>query len=238
MACSAPSPSSPSPGKGKSCAIRLEGVSKSFGYRDVLRDVNLEIPAGSCVAIYGQNGAGKSTLARIIATQWAPTAGRAEILGHELGADNRQIRRRTGMVADQSFLRSELSLDENLAFFRSVYGVDGEARGDELLDRFGLARRRKDPVSTFSQGMVKRANLARSLLHDPELWVLDEPFSGLDQEGQELLKNCIREFAAGGRTVLRVTHLREIGRELAGASIEITDGYISARTGLGGEGGS
>ena len=77
MACSAPSSSSLSSGNGESCAIRLEGVSKSFGYRDVLRGVDLEVPAGSCVAVYGQNGAGKSTLARIIATQWAPTAGRS-----------------------------------------------------------------------------------------------------------------------------------------------------------------
>ena len=238
MACSASSLATPSPGNGKGFAIRLKGVSKSFGYRDVLRSVDLEIPAGSCVAVYGQNGAGKSTLARIIATPWAPTAGRVEILGHELGAGNRQIRRRTGMVADQSFLRSELSLDENLAFFRSIYGIAGEARGDELLDKFGLTRRRKDPISTFSQGMVKRANLARSLLHDPELWILDEPFSGLDQEGQELLKDCIRDFQAGDGTVLLVTHLREIGEELENASIEIHDGYITNRSGLGQEGGA
>ena len=88
-------------------AIRLDGISKSFGYRDALRGVTLEIPHGTCLAVFGPNGAGKSTLARIVATQWAPTSGRGEILGHEIGRGNLRIRARSGMVADQSFLRSE-----------------------------------------------------------------------------------------------------------------------------------
>ena len=116
--------------------------------------------------------------------------------------------------------------------------ADRVRKRDELVEEFGLGRLLNSKAAVLSGGEKRRLEIARALIMEPRLILLDEPFSGLDQEGQELLKNCIREFAAGGRTVLLVTHLREIGRELAGASIEITDGYISARTGLGGEGGS
>lgn len=218
--------------KNQDPAIRLEGISKSFGYRDVLHGIDLLVPRGACLCVYGQNGAGKSTLARILSTLWTPTAGKGMILGYELGKDNRQIRGRSSMVADQSFLRSELSLEENLSFFGSLYGFHGDGRAGELLERFGLWTRRKDPVSTFSQGMVKRGNLARSLLHNPDLWILDEPFSGLDQEGQALLKECIRDYSARGRTVILVTHLHQIGNDLGTASIEIKHGYLSGSTGL------
>ena len=209
-------------------AISLKGICKSFGFRDVLQGVDLEVQGGACLCIYGQNGAGKSTLARILATLWSPSQGTGEILGHELGKGNGEIRRRSSMVADQSFLRSELTLEENLSFYGSLYGVPDDGRSCDLLEKFGLFHRRKDPVSTFSQGMVKRANLARSLLHDPDLWILDEPFSGLDQEGQGLLKECIREYPRSGRTVVLVTHLREIGDELGTESVEIRDGYLSS----------
>lgn len=218
--------------KSREAVIRLEGISKSFGYRDVLHGIDLEVPGGSCLCVYGQNGAGKSTLARILSTLWAPTAGKGMILGHELGKGNLRIRGRTSMVADQSFLRSELTLEENLSFFGSLYGVQDDGRSPELLERFGLWRRRKDLVSTFSRGMLKRGDLARSLLHTPDLWILDEPFSGLDQEGQGLLKECIRDYSARGRTVVLVTHLRDIGDDLATASIEIHDGYLANRAGF------
>ena len=207
--------------------ISLKGICKSFGFRDVLQGVDLEVQSGSCLCIYGQNGAGKSTLARIIATLWSPSQGTGKILGHDLGKSNREIRRRSSMVADQSFLRSELTLEENLSFYGSLYGVPDDGRASDLLEKFGLFNRRKDPVSTFSQGMVKRANLARSLLHDPDLWILDEPFSGLDQEGQELLKECIGEYPRSGRTVILVTHLREIGDQLGTDCVEVRDGYLS-----------
>lgn len=226
MPATTPSPDTVSVGDGESPAIRLQGISKRFGFREILRDVSLDVSRGECLAIYGQNGAGKSSLARIISTQWAPSSGSGEILGHKIGPGNREIRSVSGKVADQSFLRSELNLDENLAFFHSIYGVRDTERSEELLARFGLKNRRKDLVSTYSQGMIKRANIIRSLLHDPELWILDEPFSGLDQEGQGLLKECIQDFSRGGRTVVLVTHLRDIGDGLATTSVEIKDGYL------------
>ena len=218
-------------GNGETRAIYLQGISKSFGFRKVLSDVSLEIRHGTCLAVYGHNGAGKSTLARIISTQWAPSSGSGEVLGHSIGPGNKEIRAASGWVGDQSFLRTELSLEENLLFFGSLYGVVDAEHSRSLLEKFGLYTRRRDPISTYSQGMIKRANLARSLLHDPDLWILDEPFSGLDQEGQELLKECIREYPRSGRTVILVTHLREIGDELGTESVEIRDGYLSRGAG-------
>ena len=227
MAPNSPEANTPPASPGSNVAISLEGIAKSFGFRDVLQGIDLEVNEGSCLCVYGQNGAGKSTLARILGTMWAPTRGKGKILGQELGRGNREIRRRSSMVSDQSFLRPELSLEENLVFYGSLYGVRDNKRAPDLLEQFGLYKRRKDQVSTFSQGMVKRANLARSLLHDPDLWILDEPFSGLDQEGQELLKECVQSYPKTGRTVVLVTHLREIGDELATDSIEIVDGFLS-----------
>ena len=223
-------------GNGETLAVGLQEVSKSFGFRSVLSDVSLEIRPGTCLAVYGHNGAGKSTLARIISTQWAPSSGSGEVLGHSIGPGNREIRAASGWVGDQSFLRTELNLEENLLFFSSLYGVVDAEHSRSLLEKFGLYTRRKDPVSTYSQGMIKRANLIRSLLHHPELWILDEPFGGLDQEGQTLLKECIRDYTSRGRTVLLVTHHREIGEELASASIEIQDGFIVDEVGLDGGG--
>ena len=221
---------------GGSQAVCLQKISKSFGFRNVLSDVSLEVRHGTCLAVYGHNGAGKSTLARIVSTQWAPSSGSGEVLGHSIGPGNREIRAASGWVGDQSFLRTELNLEENLLFFSSLYGVVDAEYSRSLLEKFGLYTRRKDPVSTYSQGMIKRANLIRSLLHHPELWILDEPFGGLDQEGQALLKECIRDYTSRGRTVLLVTHHREIGEELASASIEIQNGFIVDEVGFDGGG--
>ena len=209
-------------------AVSLRGIRKRFGYRDVLRGIDLEIPAGVCAAIFGANGAGKSTLLRIVATLAQPSEGVGSVLGFDLVRRPLEVRRRIGVVMHQSFLRDELTLDENLRLFAALYGsVDGMT-GETLVERFGLAHRRRDPVGTFSQGMTKRANLIRSLLHAPQLWILDEPFSGLDPAGQELLRESIHEFRTRGGTVLLVTHRTDLGRELAQQVVSIHDGDIVA----------
>ncbi len=219
-------------------AARLRGVRKRFGYRDVLRGVTLEIPRGGCFVICGPNGAGKSTLLRILATQWTSTAGDVEVLGYDVKRDPLLVRAQVGIVFHDAFLRRELTLDENLRFTGDLLGLDRETasrRTGELLERFGLAHRRKDAVGIFSQGLLKRASLARSLLGDPELWILDEPFSGLDPDGQELLERWIGEFSASDarRTVVLVTHQAALGRRLASASVRLEDGAVT-RMGPGG----
>lgn len=219
----------------RSPAVRMDGVRKRFGYRDTLRGVSLEVPRGGCLVITGPNGAGKSTLLRILATQWSFTSGRVEILGRDIQRHTSWVRARIGLVLHEPFLRREMTLEENLRFAAALFAIPASLRDtriEKLLETFGLGHRRKDIVGTFSQGMLKRASLARSLINEPEVWILDEPFSGLDPAGQDLLGASIRSFLEerSGRTVFLVTHQLGIGRELATSSVRIEDGRVAQFT--------
>jgi ABC-type multidrug transport system ATPase subunit len=214
-------------------AAVLRRVRKRFGYRDTLRGVDLEVPRGGCFVIFGPNGAGKTTVLRILATQWSTSEGEVEVLGLDARRERTEIRRRIGLVFHDSFLRMELTLDENLRLACDLHGLrfaEAAPRIDGLLERFRLAARRGDRVGTFSQGMKKRAGIARSLVHEPEMWILDEPFSGLDPSGQELLEEMIRAFPGGGRTVILVTHNEVRGVRLAGSSARLEEGRVVAVT--------
>lgn len=214
-------------------AVRLRGVRKRFGYRDVLRGVDLDIPRGGCFVVTGANGAGKSTILRVIATQWSFSSGSVEVFGLDARRSSILVRNSLGAVFHESFLRPELSLEENLKFSASLRGLkwgDVAERATSLLDRMGLARRRGDAVSTFSQGMTKRADLIRSLLHGPELWILDEPFASLDAGGCEQLETMIVDAARSGRTVLLVTHQAALGERLADDGAHVEDGRIVGRS--------
>lgn len=213
-------------------AVRLVGVRKRFGYRDVLRGIDLEVPRGSCFVLTGPNGAGKSTILRIAATQWSFSSGRVEVLGSDVKSSPLDVKRSIGAVFHESFLRPELSLEENLKFSASLRGLrwrDVAETAASLTDRLGLIRRRGDPVSTFSQGMTRRADIIRSLLHGPELWILDEPFAGLDAAGCDLLEAMIAEYARGGRTILLVTHRTALGERLADGGAALDDGRVVRR---------
>lgn len=217
---------------GQGVAVRLQQVRKRFGYRDVLRGIDLEVPRGSCLVIFGPNGAGKSTTLRIIGTQWTFNGGKVEVLGRDLKKDPAGVKARLGIVFHDSFLRRELSLEENLLFTGDLHSMKRDLairRMDELLDRLHLSHRKHDPVGTFSQGMTKRASIARSLLHGPDLWLLDEPFSSLDPDGQEILVEMIQDFVAENKTVILVTHQVVLGSRLASASVTIDEGVVTRR---------
>ncbi len=215
-----------------SVVVRMRGVRKRFGYRDVLRGVDLEVPRSSCFVITGANGAGKSTLLKVIATQWTFASGKLEVLGRDVRKAALQVRASLGAVFHESFLRPELSLEENLKFTAGLYGWRWSEVAETamtLLDRFALHRRRRDPVGTFSQGMTKRADLIRSLLHRPDLWILDEPFAGLDAAGCEILETMIAETTRAGRTILLVTHQAVRGDRLASGGAVLEDGRVVGR---------
>ena len=218
-----------SPSGSGGLAVRLRGVRKRFGYRDVLRGVDLDIPRGSCFVLTGANGTGKSTVLRVISTQWTFSSGSVEVLGLDVRRSSLRVKSSLGVVFHESFLRPELSLEENLKFSASLHGLrwnDVAATATSLLDRLGLSRRRQDTLSTFSQGMTRRADLIRSRLHEPELWILDEPFAGLDAGGCELLEAMIGEFVQTGRTVLLVTHRTALGERLADSGATLEDGRV------------
>ena len=213
-------------------AVWVQGLRKSFGYREALRGIDLEIPAASCFVLFGPNGAGKSTLLRILSTRMRPSSGQIRILGQDPARDGAAVRARLGVVFHEHFLRGDLTLDENLRYYAQLQGLPADlarARGEELAAKFGLAPRRHDLVRTFSQGMVKRATLMRSLLHGPRVWILDEPFSGLDPEGRALLEEMVREKRGEGCAVILVTHDVGVGLRLADGCVLLEDGALRAR---------
>lgn len=196
-------PASPQP------LLRVTGVTHRFGLVTALFGVDLEIYPGDFLAIFGPNGAGKSTLLRIIASLIRPTRGNVEFL------DGSGSRSRVGYVSHQSLLYPELSGRENLVFYGRLYSLpDPARRAQEMLDQVGLAPAGDLLVRGYSRGMKQRLTLARALLHEPPLLLLDEPYTGLDQHGARLLTSVLQSLRRQGRTVLLITHNLREGYEL------------------------
>ena len=196
--------------------ISTHALTKTFGYRAILRGVNVEIAPGECVALLGPNGAGKTTLIRILATLARPTLGRVQVAGYLLPAGAAEVRRRLGVVSHHTLLYTDLTAEENLAFYARIYGLahaGAGARISQVLEQVGLAARRRDLVRTFSRGMQQRLSLGRALLPDPQVMLFDEPYTGLDPDAARMLDGVLRAMAADGRTVLLTTH--DLPRALA-----------------------
>ena len=174
--------------------LSVKGLKKSYNLKPVLRGVDLDIRRGERLALLGTNGAGKTTLLRILAGLTKPDTGTVCVNGLDIVHDAQQTRRLAGFVAHQPYLYDELTAMENLLFFGRMYAVKQvHERAAELLNRVGLAKRAHERVSTLSRGQVQRLSLARALLHSPQLLLLDEPDTGLDEEGDELLANIDRK---------------------------------------------
>jgi heme exporter protein A len=204
--------------------IRLDGLQKRFGPKWVLRNITLSIPAGQFVSVFGPNGAGKSTLLRILATLSVPSGGEIDIGGYDPRRDAPAVRRLIGYVAHSPMLYADLSAEENLQFFAQLYDVrDAPARIASLLDLVGLAHRRADRVRTFSRGMQQRLAIARALLADPPLLLLDEPDDGLDPQAATQM----HEFFHGSRTILMVSHNLHRGLALADRIVLLARGRIT-----------
>jgi heme exporter protein A len=187
--------------------IEAHGLIKAYGNRAVLKGVNLEVGAGEFVTLVGPNGAGKTTLLNIIATLSRPTAGRLRVAGHDAAHDPVAVRRRIGLVSHRTLLYDDLSGAQNLQFYARMYDVpDSRSRQDALLRQVGLWGRQHDAVSTYSRGMQQRLAIARALLHNPPILLLDEPDTGLDQHSAALLSELLRQAGTGRRTVLMTTH--------------------------------
>ncbi len=206
-------------------AIRARGLEKRFGRALALAGVDLEVAPGSSLAVLGANGAGKSTLLRLMAGLARPSAGSLSIAG--VRADRRQARARIGLIADQTFLYPELTARENLVFAARLHGArDPAGRAAALLaaeDLDAVAERR---AGGFSKGMAQRLAIARGLVHDPEILLLDEPFSGLDRAAAERLARRLRALHGEGRTQVLVTHDVRRAAELADRVVVLSGGRI------------
>ena len=208
-------------------AIEVTGVSKLYGVRPVLRRVSFGVPAGQTVALFGPNGAGKTTLLRALATLTTLTNGRAAVAGLDVRADAPALRRIVGYVGHQPHVYDELTARENLLFFARMYGLrDGRERADALLERVGLRDRANDRARQLSRGQLQRLALARGILHDPAVLLLDEPDTGLDEEAGALLEALVRERAANGQTTLLTTHQLARGLALADRALVLVAGRL------------
>ena len=205
-------------------AVETIGLSRRYGRRWALSDVSLSVETGTVVMLAGRNGSGKSTLLRVLATALRPDHGTAKVAGHDVRHEREAIRRKVALLAHQSFLYEALSARENLGVAASFLRRDAEA---DLLERVGLLGRADDPVASFSAGMRKRLALARVLLQDASVVLLDEPYGELDPPGFDLLDGAIRELRARGATVIMATHLVERGRRLCDRALLLEDGRLA-----------
>ena len=199
-------------------------LTKTFGRTVAVRGVDLNVQVGETVALLGPNGAGKTTLLRLLATLDKPSAGQLEIAGLDALRRPQQVRALLGLVAHQTYLHPELTAAEDLRFYGQLYGLDSlEERIGALLAKFGLTERGNMRVAALSRGQQQRLALARAVLHDPPLLLLDEPDTGLDAEGMGVLEGLLR---AGGRTTVFSSHNRAWATALAGRTLTLMDGQL------------
>jgi heme exporter protein A len=184
-------------------AIELDGLERRFGERVALAGVSVRVEEGQTLAVLGGNGAGKTTLLRVLAGLLRPHRGRASVLGAVLPGERWKLPGRVGYLGHEPLLYRDLSGRENLSYHARLHGVDA-GRVEELLGAVGMERRADDPLRELSRGMVQRLAVARAVLHDPALLLLDEPRANLDPAAAELLEPLIGR--ASGRTRVLVSH--------------------------------
>jgi heme exporter protein A len=184
-------------------ALEVEGLARHYGEREALSHVSLSLQEGQTLVVFGPNGAGKTTLLRVLATLLRPHAGDVRVLGSSLPDEAWAVRGRVGLLAHEPLLYRELTAHENLRFHARLHGV-GEEHVREVLDSVAMTARAREPLRTLSRGMVQRVAVARAVLHDPELLLLDEPHSNLDPAAIELVAPLIG--AASGRTRVICSH--------------------------------
>ena len=204
--------------------VALESCSKRFGERLALRRATLVVEPGERVALLGANGSGKSTLLRLVAGLARPTAGTATLDGVASVEAPPALRRRIGYVAHRALAYRGLTAAENLALFARLYRVDA-AVVPGALDRVGLGPHAAQPIDRFSRGMTQRLSIARALLHDPDLLLLDEAATGLDAEGRALL-DALLEERRGRATLLFSSHDADAARRAADRVVTLVDGAL------------
>ena len=212
--------------------LTAQSLTKFYGMRPVLKGVSIEVKQGEFVCLLGANGAGKTTLLRILATLSRPNSGALNIGGIDALKDPNRARATIGVVSHHSLVYPDMSAIENLRFYGQMYGLssrelaagvsrkavapDVHSRVETVLRQVNLWTRAHDLARTYSRGMMQRLTIARAILHDPALLLLDEPYTGLDQASAENLSALLSEVALSGRAVVMTTH--EMGRGLEGVT--------------------
>ena len=225
--------------------IETHKLTRKFGNLVAVDNLTLSIPEGTVFGFLGPNGAGKTTTVRMLTALITPTSGTANVIGHELGTDNRSIRRSVGILTETPGLYDRLSAEQNLIFFARLYDVPAQ-RAQEQAERYlrmlELWERRSDRVGGFSKGMRQKLAIARALLHEPRVIFLDEPTAGLDPEAARTVRDFIKELRSEGRTIFLTTHNLPEADELCDligvfrTQLLRVDTPVNLRTGLFGRG--
>lgn len=211
----------------KTLALESEDIQKTFGHFTALNGVSLRVAQGEFVTLFGRNGAGKTTYLKIAATLIRATKGKLRIQGIDISQEPELARRHIGFLSHNTSLYRDLSPIENLQFFSRLYGVsDSESRVEELLDRVGLRKRSREPIRGFSRGLHQRLGIARIMLHDPSLILLDEPYTGLDANAVDILNDILDEARRKGNTIILTTHDLEHGLRASSRAIIIDRGRL------------
>ena len=196
--------------------LEAAGLVRDYGAVTAVREVDLSLGAGEFLTIFGPNGAGKTSLLGMLGGAMRPTRGEVRILGERLEYADPRWRRHVGIVSHRGFLYAWRTVEENLRFYGRLFGLpDLDRRIPERLDMVGLGNRARFQVRQLSHGMKQRLSLARALLHDPSVVLLDEPYTGLDPSAAAVLRGVLTELRDGQRTVVMVTHNLKEGLELA-----------------------
>lgn len=207
--------------------IEIKKLTKQADNKLILRGVDLSIKKGETVAILGPNGAGKSTLLKVLATLIKPTSGLIKVNDMDLKKNHIEIKKIMGYLPHSSLLYDHYTPLENLVFFGNIYGVKNvEQRAIELVKEVGLSFFLNEPVKNFSRGMIQRIAIARAIVHEPEILLLDEPHTGLDQGAIGILNNVILSMKAKGTTTLMVTHDFKQAAEICDRIIIVKNGRI------------
>jgi len=211
----------------RALAVKVEGLTKSFGNRLTLKGIDLEVRRGESVALFGPNGAGKTTLLKVLATIMNPSSGKVFIDGLDFKESAEEARRRIGIVTHNTFLYGNLTAYENLDFYSRLYDVPGrQERIHEVVSLVGMTPRLHHRVATLSRGMQQRLSIARSLLHKPSIMLLDEPETGLDRQANAMLWEILQAEGEQKRTVILTTHNLERGLEVAERVLILDKGKI------------
>lgn len=209
--------------------LRFDNIDKKYGGLYALRRVSFEVAPGECVVLAGRNGSGKTTLLRIAAQLVRPTSG--EVSFPTASSENQSRKIRAGFVAHATMVYDELTAEENLLLFARLEGMpDPQRRAESLLEDVGLSRRRDSLVRTFSRGMRQRMAIARALVHEPSLLLLDEPATGLDPQGAQWLAETLRRLQGNGYTMLMSLHGESELSAMASRAIRLDAGAIVADT--------
>ncbi|PHP45128.1 daunorubicin ABC transporter ATP-binding protein [Methanosarcinales archaeon ex4572_44] len=205
--------------------VSIEHLNKSFGRFTALTDLSLEVAEGELLTIFGPNGAGKTTLLKILSTLVSSTSGRVVVDGFDVRKKPVEVRRRIGVISHDTYLYRDLTAVENLVFYARMYGVsDFEERVHEVIREVGLRYRENDRVATFSRGMKQRLSIARAILHDPKILLLDEPYTGLDRHASNILDGIIQEFDSKHATRIIVSHDLEHGLKVSNRLLIMKNG--------------